>query len=220
MHRLAVCLALLVALALVGHAQPYKPDSRTLLLDHLDETFVPDGKLMTRPEVGKPVGGMTGGRPMAGEAFVPGRFGNALEFHGLTKMDYPAGSNINLAAGLLEFWISLNFDAAEQMKNPGVLSNQLFWPSGARRAARSRSTRASNRLCAGVWDTNRQLIAYTAIPGTWKKDEWHHVALGWGRQLVLSWTISSPTRWSGSASSAPWMPGPRTSACSSAATSA
>ncbi|MBU0607458.1 MAG: hypothetical protein KKI08_06200, partial [Armatimonadetes bacterium] len=186
-------------LATVALAQPHQPDARTLLLDHLDETFVPDGKLMTKPEVGKPVDALTGGRPMTGTRFVPGKFGNALEFHGLTKMDYPAGPNLNLAAGLLEFWVALNFDAGEQIKAPGLLSNQMlatFWgPKGSDVCIYS----CLNRLCVGVWNQGRQLIAYTAVSGTWKKDEWHHVQLTWGRQLVLQVDEqkSSPVEWFG-----------------------
>lgn len=184
MRYLLLCLALAGA-GLSAQAQPYSPDARTLLLDHFDETFTPDGKLMTAPEVGKPAGDLKGGRPMAGLRFVPGRFGNAIEFHGLTSMDYPVAGNINLSAGMLECWVCLNFDAAEQMKDPGVLSNQLLATLWGPRASSVCIYSCLNRLCVGVWDTNRQLIAYTAVPGTWKPDEWHHVRLAWGRQLVL-----------------------------------
>jgi hypothetical protein len=108
-------------------AQPYSRDERTLLLDHLDETFTPDGKTCTRPAVIQGTGDFTGGRPRAGTEFVQGKFGNALQFHGLTDMQYPSAGNINLAAGQVEFWVALDFDAEEQIKNPGLLSNQLFF---------------------------------------------------------------------------------------------
>jgi len=121
-RRFALCLLQVMPVL----AQPFLPDSRTLLLDHLDETFVPDGRRMTGPAIIRPAPDFTGGRPMTGLEFVPGKFGRALEFRGLTKMDYPAAGNLNLSAGSIEFWVALNFDAAEVKKAPGVLSNQLF----------------------------------------------------------------------------------------------
>lgn len=185
MRPLATLLALLFVTGLAAWAQPYQPDSRTLLLDHFDETFTPDGKLMTHPARAQAAGELTGGRPMAGLKFVPGKFGQALEFHGLTKMDYPSAGNINLSAGMLEFWVAFNFDAAEQIKNPGLLSNQMLltvWGSGGSMVS---VYSCLSVVCVGVWDTNRQLVAYANLPGLWKKDEWHHVQLRWGRQLQL-----------------------------------
>ena len=184
MRHLTAC-SLLGLLALAAPAQPYKPDSRTLLLDHFDETFVPDGKLMTKPEVGGPQGPLTGGRPMAGLSFVLGKFGQALEFHGLAKMDYPAGPNLNLSAGMLEFWVALNFDAAEVKKNPGVLSNQLFATIAGPGGSQVLIYSTLGQICLGVWDRQRQLIQYGGAPGDWKRDEWHHVQVRWGRQLEM-----------------------------------
>ena len=112
--RLLLLTAVLILLCAASVcAQPYSPDERTLLLDHLDETFTPDGKTCTRPAAIQRTGDFTGGRPRAGTEFVQGKFGNALQFHGLTDMQYPSAGNINLAAGQVEFWVALDFDATE-----------------------------------------------------------------------------------------------------------
>lgn len=166
-------------------AQPYPPTDRTLLLDHLDEDFTPDGKQCTKPAVIKAAADSPGGRPGQGGQFVEGKFGKVLQFHGLMQMQYPAVDNINLSAGVAEFWTALDFDAAEKIKDPGLLSNQLFftaWGSGASMVC-VYSTLVNT--CVGVWDKQRQLVCYADIPGYWKKGEWHHVELKWGRQLEL-----------------------------------
>jgi hypothetical protein len=185
MRRLICALPLsLLLLATALLAQPYQPDSRTLLLDHLDDTFTPDGKLMTRPARLQATGEFTGGKPTGGQ-FVPGKFGQALEMHGLMQMQYPSAGNLNLSAGQADFWVALNFDAAEQIKNPGKLSNQMFltiWGSGRTMVS---VYSCLSVTCVGVWDADRQLVAYANIAGFWKKDEWHHVQLRWGRQLEL-----------------------------------
>lgn len=51
-------------------AQPYQANERTLLLDHLDDTFTPDGTVVTKPAVIKAAGDLTGGRIMKGPEFV------------------------------------------------------------------------------------------------------------------------------------------------------
>jgi len=60
---------------------PYEPDERTRLLDHLDETFTPDGKRRTAPAVGRalrPPPDEVGGLPGVGGQFTEGRFGQAF----------------------------------------------------------------------------------------------------------------------------------------------
>jgi hypothetical protein len=186
MKRTALLVLLpLVLLAACAWAQPYHREARTLLLDHLDETFVPDGKLYTHPEVAPAAGDPPGGRAMAGDKFVAGKFGQALEFHGLTKMDYPAGGSIDLSAGSLDFWVALNFDAAEVVKNPGKLSNQLFftvWGPGGSMVSLY-STLSGQYL--GVWDAKRQLVLCGGFLESWKKGEWHRLEVRWGRQIEL-----------------------------------
>ncbi len=69
--------------------KPLERDDHTLLLDRLDERFVPDGTARTRPEVGR------GGVPSWGTAFVKGKFGRALRlfreappgWEGMTYLD-------------------------------------------------------------------------------------------------------------------------------------
>lgn len=136
-------------------AQPYQPAERTLLLDHLDESFTPDGKLCTKPAVMKAAADFAGGRPGQGGQFVEGEFGKSLQFHGLMQMQYPAVGNINISAGVAEFWTALDFDAAEKVKDPGSLSNQLFFtargPGGSMMCVYSTLV----NTCVGLWDKQR-----------------------------------------------------------------
>lgn len=166
-------------------AQPFQPTERTLLLDRLDESFVPDGTRCTKPAIMNAPGDIGGGRPGQGGAFVPGKFGMALQFHGLVKMDYPAAGNLDLGAGFIEFWVALDFDAEEVIKNPGKLSNQLFltvWGPGASMVCVYSTLLQTN---AAVWDKQRQLVCYGGFPGYWKKGEWHRLELRWGTALEL-----------------------------------
>ena len=55
--------------------QPLQVDEHTLLLDHLDGTFQPDGAKPTNPVKGVP------GRPSTGSSFVDGKFGKALALY-------------------------------------------------------------------------------------------------------------------------------------------
>jgi hypothetical protein len=58
----------------------FKKDALTLLLDHLDEVFRPDGEdAETRAEVISGVSGELGGVPSFGCRFVPGKFGTGLQ---------------------------------------------------------------------------------------------------------------------------------------------
>ncbi len=180
-------------------AQPYQANERTLLLDHLDETFVPDGAKTTAPAVIKPSGDLIGGRVMKGPEFVPAKFGSGLQFHGLSKMDYPVPGNIDLSAGALDFWVALNFDAETVSKNPGNLSNQSFWI--LRGPGRSMVSLYStlNNTCIIVFDKEGNQLAYGQAPGYWKKGEWHHLELRWGTKLEL-WIdgeMKSSSEWSG-----------------------
>ncbi len=180
-------LAVVVFLAIVCPcaAQPYEKTDRTLLLDHFDENFVPDGTRCTTPAAITPAGDQTGGRVGKGGEFVPGKFGSALQLHKLMQLQYPAAGNLDLSAGLAEFWVALNFDAAEVIKHPGVLSNQLFLTIGQPGGNHVCVYSTLINTCVGIWDRQRQLVCYGAFPGYWKKHEWHHLELRWGRQLEL-----------------------------------
>ncbi|MEI6499683.1 MAG: glycoside hydrolase domain-containing protein [Armatimonadota bacterium] len=198
--RALACLLLLGVVA-AAHGQAYVPDTRTLLLDHLDDTFTPDGKLSTKPAKIMVSGDLTGGQPMGGTGakFVPGKYGNALQMHGLMQMTYPSAGNINLTAGQAEFWVALNFDAAEVIKNPGLLSNQCFLPVWGPGGSRASVYSCLNVLCVCVQDVNMQIACYASVPGVWKKGEWHHVVLKWGRSLELSVDDqkAAPQDWTG-----------------------
>ncbi len=178
-------IAVLMLIASPGGGQPFEPTDRTLLLDHLDEDFVPDGRKCTRPAVIKPAGDHTGGRPGKEGRFVPGKFGRALRFHKLMQLQYPVAGNVDLSAGVAEFWVALGFDAAVAIKNPGVLRNQLFLTIGQPGGCKVCVYSTLGQTCVGVWDKKRQLVCYGSFPGYWKKDEWHHLELKWGRQLEL-----------------------------------
>lgn len=194
-------LCLLLVATSVSQAQPDVSGPRVLLRDPLDDTFTPDGKLCTHPAKITVSGDFTGGRPMGGTGakFVPGKFGNALEMHGLMQMTYPSSGNINLAAGQADFWVAFNFDAAEVIKAPGKLSNQVFltvWGPGASQAC---LYSCLNVTCVGIFDAKQQLVCYANVPGVWKKGEWHHVVLKWGRALELSVddVKAAPQDWTG-----------------------
>jgi hypothetical protein len=193
-----VVLAFLSLSPLVG-AQPYQTSERTLLLDHLDETFTPDGAKVTAPAVIKADGAWSGGRILKGPEFVSAKFGNGLQFRGLSKMDYPVVGNIDLSAGTLDFWVALNFDAEEVSKKPGKLSNQSFWI--LRGPGRSTVSLYStlNNTCFIVYDKDGNQLAYGNAPGYWKKGEWHHLELRWGTRLEL-WIdgeMKDSEEWSG-----------------------
>ncbi len=183
-HRQVLLLfACMAAGAMLAPAQPFQPTDRTLLLDHFDEQFVPDGAQCTKPAVISAGADIAGGRPGKGGEFVQGVFGAALQFHKLMKMDYPAAGNIDLAAGVIGFWVALGFDAEELIKNPGKLSNQLFltvWGPDASMAC-VYSTLAQTNVA--VWDKQRQLVCCAGFPGYWKKDDWHHLELRYGKTL-------------------------------------
>ncbi|OHB80388.1 MAG: hypothetical protein A2V98_04235 [Planctomycetes bacterium RBG_16_64_12] len=133
----------------------------------------------------QPSGEFGGGQPGKGGRFVDGKFGKALEFHGLMNMPYSAQGNVNLSAGAAEFWVALNFDAEEVIKEPGVLSNQLFftvWGPGRSQVCVYSCLKV---ICVGVRDRAGQLVAYGHFAEYWMKNDWHHVELRWGKQLEL-----------------------------------
>jgi hypothetical protein len=185
---LRACLVTLLCssvVASVATAQPYTRDDRTLLLDHLDDSFTPDGQLCTRPDAIKAAGDWSGGRPDKGCQFVPARFGSGLQLRGLAQLAYPAPGNLNLSAGNLEFWVALSFDTAEVKKNPGVLSNQLFctiWGTGGSSVCVYSTLGYTN---VAVFDRDRALVCHGNFAGDWKKGEWHHLQVRWGQQLEL-----------------------------------
>lgn len=151
-----------------ANAQPYQANERTLLLDHLDETFTPDGAKITKPAVIKAADDWSGGRITQASEFVAGKFGNGLQFHGLSKMDYPVPGNIDLSASSLDFWVALNFDAEEVSKNPDSLSNQSFWI--LRGPGRSMVSLYStlNNTCFIVYDKDGNQLAYGNAPDFWE----------------------------------------------------
>jgi len=188
MHvRTLTLIALAGALALSAAAQdgPYEPTVRTLLLDHFDDPFEPDGTAMTSPEVITPAGEHTGGRPMEGGEFVEGRSGMAYRFHGKTAMYYPAQGNIDPAAGSVEFWVRLGFEPKHPNQMPSNLRNQLFFHLDPPGTAIFSIYSTMKNLCVGVWDQQRKLVAYLGASSPWHEGEWHHVEVRWGRRLEL-----------------------------------
>ncbi|NPV45410.1 MAG: hypothetical protein HPY69_00520 [Armatimonadetes bacterium] len=166
-------------------SQPYARDARTLLLDHLDETFTPDGQRTTTPAAITASGDWKGGRPGRGGVFVLGKFGQALQFHGLMALDYPGPGNVNLSAGRLEFWVALDFNTAEVKKDPGVLSNQLFATIRGPGASQVCVYSTLGYTNVAVMDSAGQLVCHGNFAGDWVKGEWHHLQLRWGQRLEL-----------------------------------
>lgn len=164
---------------------PHTPNERTLLLDHFDTPFTPDGRLMTAPAIITPAGEFTGGRPPRGAEFVPGRFGSALRLHGLTAMHYPAPGNIDISAGSVSFWVQMGFEPRQPSEMPGNLRNQLLLHVDPPGTSIFSIYSTMVNLCVGVWDERGQLAAYIGTPSPWHEGEWHHVEVRWGRQLEL-----------------------------------
>ena len=125
----------------------------------------------------------TGGRPGKGRV-VAGKFGRAQvpQAHA-TAISGRRQRQPN--AGVAEFWVALGFDAATVIKKPGVLRNQLFLTVGEPGGCKVCVYSTLVNTCVGVWDKQRQLVCYGSFPGYWKRDEWHHLELRWGRQLEL-----------------------------------
>ncbi|MEA3401956.1 MAG: DUF6067 family protein [Armatimonadota bacterium] len=166
-------------------SEPHPPDARTLLLDHFDQPFEPDGTRMTSPEVITPAGEHTGGRPMPGGEFVEGKFGMAYQLHGETAIYYPAEGNIDLAAGSLEFWVRMGYEPVHPSEVVSERRNQLFFHVDPPGKAHFSVYSTLKNLCVGVWDQRRQLVAYMGTSSPWHEGQWHHVEVRWGRQLEL-----------------------------------
>ena len=182
----ALALLALVLAPLIAAAQdaPFTPDERTLLLDHLEDTFTPDGVLCTKPEVITPAGDFTGGRPMAGCEFVEGKLGGAFQFHGLTAMQYPAAGNIDLTAGQLDFWMRYGFEP-DLAKVPAIHRNQLLFQLDPPGNAIFSVYSVLKSICVATWDQQRSIVCYIAGTTAWHQGEWHHIQVRWGRRLEL-----------------------------------
>ncbi len=191
--RYAMMMALCVALLLLPMpaprgdlTSPAQPTARTLLLDRFDEPFTPDGELMTSPAVIKASGDLTGGRPMKGGEFIDGKFGKAFRLHDIMKMAYPTEGNINLSAGAVEFWVAYNFDPQAKPPLPGKnVSNQMFFTIFGPGNSSVCIYSVLKSICVTVRNPSRQIVLYQAFTAPWKKDEWHHISLRWGRSLEL-----------------------------------
>jgi hypothetical protein len=186
--RAIISLAAICILAAPLTAQPldgpYQPDERTLLLDHFDQDFVPDGKLMTTPEIVTAAGDFTGGRIMTGCEFVEGKFANALRFHGLAKLSYPAAGNVDLTAGQVDFWMRYGFEP-DLSKVLAIHRNQFLFQLDPPGSAIFSVYSVLKSICVGVWDGRRTLVCYIAGKTEWHEGEWHHVSVRWGRKLEL-----------------------------------
>ncbi len=157
-----------------------------LLLDHLEESFAPDGRRCTHPATITADGAMSGGRPSKGTRFVPGKTGSCLEFSGMSWLDYPVTGNLSLSAGSLSFRTAFNFDAAAaRKKGTSEMRNQLFLTIRGKGRTRLSIYSTLVNTCVGVWDASGQLVCYGGFGGYWKQDEWHRVELRWGRSLEL-----------------------------------
>ena len=89
---------------------PFQIDPQTLLLDHLDATFRPDGEdAETRAEVISGKSGELGGVPSLGCRFVAGRFGSALQIaNGDLLKPAEAVKFYGLNASLFWYWAEEN----------------------------------------------------------------------------------------------------------------
>ncbi len=184
-HLLLVLFAAQVAFP-ADERPPFSPTPRTLLLAHFDDAFVPDGERATRAEVIAEGSSPRGARVPKGFEFVPGPFGKALRMHGPHVLVYPGAGNVDLTGGQADLWVALNFDpAVRNEKTKTVWRNQFFLTFQGPHNSRVVVYSVLKSLCVGVWNKQRQLIAYLGCRSTWKKGEWHHLTLKWGRRLEL-----------------------------------
>lgn len=137
---------------------------------------LPVGKTIS-PQTGKP------GEIVGNCNAVEGRFSNAVLPQQGAFLKFPAKDNLNPAHGTVEFWISpqidltgknhinifsvdFGVDAKLALYWHGLQQEFIFWGSDANDKT-----------------TNSQDAAYRFIlPGgrqTWKKNEWHHIAVTW-----------------------------------------
>ena len=165
---------------------PYSPTKHTLLLDHLDEPAQRDGARYTRTAVSAEGTAQTGARLPKPFEYVPGVFGKALRLHGPHVAVYPGAGHVDLTGGQAEFWVSLNYDpSVRNKKTTSIWRNQFFLTFHGPGPSRVTVYTVLKSLCVGVWNQQRQLIAYRGHRSTWKQGEWHHVRLAWGRKLEL-----------------------------------
>ena len=116
---------------------------------------------------------------------MPGKFGGALQFHGPMSLDYPTAGNVDISAGSVDFWVALSEDSAV-IKNDPKLPNQLLWTLGGPGTS-TVSVYYWGIEYAGyaIYNKEGQLAAMENFPCDWKKGEWHHIELRWGRQLEI-----------------------------------
>lgn len=106
------------------------------------------------------------------------------EFWVGSVLSYSALGNLNASQGTLEFWVQLGFEPTKDsamlfavgLYSPNYITlhwlHQLRWNQGAGLSLRVE------------WDRREEPI-YIQVPLNWKKDEWHHIALTWGKAIAL-----------------------------------
>jgi len=152
-------------------------ESHVLLLDHLDETFVPNGKIQTKG----------GGTPTEGARFVPGKFSNGLLVKG-AKLTYPPKGNINLEEGTIEMWVIPKFAPQDSIPN-----QELFRLKVANSIMCFYYNTFENGIVFYLYNPNhpnppssRHSPKYTFLLTTgelnWHEGETHHIAVTWSKK--------------------------------------
>ena len=119
---------------------------------------------------------------------------------GLISLKYPASENINLNQGTVDFWVSLKFNPDSEIDLPphfpemelclrrifrGIYARKLFtfWLD-------------KERMIGLYWYVPKRTLRVYVKDGKkfplimdgevkWKEEEWHHIALSYGRKLML-----------------------------------
>jgi len=179
----AVLASILVCVASLGAAPPA---SAPLLVDDFEKLKEEKGAQLTTPRSHAHRPEPCNGRIIGQGKLVPGKEGQALQLSGDSRVRYTAVPGFNPFGGEVEFWVKFNFDPqAKSKKTKTVLRNQLFASFHAPGRGYFLIYSTLNRFCFLVRNAKRQMLVYHGIPTTWKRDEWHHVRIRWGKRLEM-----------------------------------
>ena len=174
--------------------------AKTLLLDHLDNKFAPDGKKKTTAQFANGRVNQPGGIAPVGSKFLPAKFGTGIECP-KGYLSYPALGNINLEQGTIEMWVKVNFDFAKSKKFRTFLQVEvakgqkfaLYYHPHEKRLIFF----ARNIITPQKWFHSKGIaFLLNSTRLNWKKGETHHISIAYekGRQQICIDGVISHSR--------------------------
>lgn len=155
-----VILPFLLGLVLIG-CEPAEPSE--LLLLHFNGDY--EG---SQEEVGE----------ASGTSFVPGKFGQGVLIDDTDTLVYPTDDNLSLAAGAIEFWVSMN--QSRDLGEIHVLFEIDYHDQGIQ------IVKHGGGDLRYLMRRGEELTDIGAAAGDWRSGEWHHVAAVWtDTQMIL-----------------------------------